>query len=87
MARSLWKGPYVDASLLRALATGPQDGCHTYSRRSVVLPQFVGSLVHVHNGKSYTAVRVSEDMIGHKFGEFATTRRRALHTRKGGKKR
>nr|QGN73920.1 ribosomal protein S19 [prasinophyte sp. MBIC10622] len=87
MARSVWKGPFVDASLLRVLSTDSQEEHYTYSRRSVVLPQFVGTVVHVHNGKSHTPVRVSEDMIGHKFGEFASTRRRAIHKRKGGKKK
>lgn len=78
MARSVWKGPFVDGYLLKkadaARASGRNDVIRTWSRRSTILPQFVGLTFGVHNGIKHIPVSVSEDMIGHKFGEFAPTR-------------
>jgi small subunit ribosomal protein S19 len=78
MARSVWKGPFVDGYMLRkadaARASGRNQIIKTWSRRSTILPQFVGLTFGVYNGKKFVPVSVNEDMIGHKFGEFAPTR-------------
>jgi small subunit ribosomal protein S19 len=76
--RSVWKGPFFDRYLLKkaevAQASGRHDVIKTWSRRSTVLPQFVGLTFGVHNGKKFVPVYVSENMVGHKLGEFAPTR-------------
>jgi|TARA_B100000965_G_scaffold220769_1_gene184707 small subunit ribosomal protein S19 len=76
--RSVWKGPFVDGYLLKkadALHTsGRKEVIRTWSRRSTILPQFVGLTFGVYNGHKFLPVLVSEDMVGHKFGEFAPTR-------------
>lgn len=78
MARSVWKGPFVDGYLLKkagtVLASGRKDVVKTWSRRSTILPQFVGVTFGVHNGHKFLPVLVTEDMVGHKLGEFAPTR-------------
>ncbi len=78
MPRSVWKGPFVDGYLLtkaeKVRLSGRKDPIKTWSRRSTVLPQFVGLNFAVHNGRKFIPVFVTEDMIGHKFGEFAPTR-------------
>lgn len=78
MARSVWKGPFVDGYLLKkaeaAQASGRHDVIKIWSRRSTILPQFVGLTFGVHNGKKHVPVSVTSNMIGHKFGEFAPTR-------------
>lgn len=78
MARSVWKGPFVDGYLLKKAdavrESGRKEIIKTWSRRSTILPQFVGLTFGVHNGKKFIPVIVSENMIGHKFGEFAPTR-------------
>ena len=78
MARSVWKGPFVDSYLLKkaeaAHASSRNDVIKIWSRRSTILPQFVGLTFGVYNGKKFVPVSVSEDMVGHKFGEFAPTR-------------
>jgi small subunit ribosomal protein S19 len=78
MARSVWKGPFVDGYLLKkaevARASGRSSVIQIWSRRSTILPQFVGLTFGVYNGKKFIPVLVSEEMIGHKFGEFAPTR-------------
>ena len=78
MTRSVWKGPFVDGYLLKKADTaqnsGRKDVIKTWSRRSTVMPQFVGLTFGVHNGQKHVPVLVSEDMVGHKFGEFAPTR-------------
>ncbi|MCB1380285.1 MAG: 30S ribosomal protein S19 [Alphaproteobacteria bacterium] len=78
MARSLWKGPFVDGYLLKkaeAARTGGRNvAIKTWSRRSTILPQFVGLTFQVHNGNKFIPVLVSEEMVGHKLGEFAPTR-------------
>lgn len=78
MARSVWKGPFVDGYLLRKAEAAHNSGKHTiiksWSRRSTIIPQFVGLTFGVYNGKKFIPVSVNEDMIGHKFGEFAPTR-------------
>lgn len=78
MARSVWKGPFVELSLLKkaekARDSGRREVIRTWSRRSTILPQFVGLTFGVHNGRKFVPVMVNERMIGHKFGEFAPTR-------------
>jgi small subunit ribosomal protein S19 len=78
VARSVWKGPFVDGYLLKkadvAQNGGKKGNIRTWSRRSTVLPQFVGLTFDVHNGHKFIPVYVSEEMVGHKFGEFAPTR-------------
>jgi small subunit ribosomal protein S19 len=78
MARSVKKGPFVDGHLMKmvetAQATKDKRPIKTWSRRSTVLPDFVGLTIAVHNGKQHIPVYVSENMVGHKLGEFALTR-------------
>ncbi len=78
MARSIWKGPFVDSYLLKKAeavrASGRNDVIKTWSRRSTILPQFVGLTFGVHNGQKFIPVMVTENMVGHKFGEFSPTR-------------
>ena len=78
MARSVWKGPFVDAYVLRkaekAREAGKSDVIKIWSRRSTILPQFVGLTFGVYNGQKHVPVQVSEEMVGHKFGEFSPTR-------------
>ncbi len=78
MARSIKKGPYVEASLLekvaRAQASGDKGVIKTWSRRSTVTPELLGFTFAVHNGKKFIPVFVTENMVGHKLGEFAPTR-------------
>jgi small subunit ribosomal protein S19 len=84
MARSVWKGPFVDGYLLKkadeARASGKHQIIKTWSRRSTILPQFVGLTFGVYNGRKFIPVAVNEDMIGHKLGEFAPTRTFNGHT-------
>ena len=78
MARSIWKGPFVDLYLLKKAETAQDANSNapikTWSRRSTILPQFVGLTFNVYNGHKFVPVSVSEDMVGHKLGEFAPTR-------------
>lgn len=78
MARSVWKGPHVDHHLLekveKAQGSQKREIIKTWSRRSVILPQFVGLTFGVYNGQKFIPVLVDEDMVGHKLGEFAPTR-------------
>ena len=78
MARSIKKGPFVDAHLLKKIeavrATNDKRPVKTWSRRSTVLPEFVGLTIAVHNGKQHVPVYDSENMVGHKLGEFSPTR-------------
>ena len=88
MARSIKKGPFVDDHLLKKVdtvrASNDKRPIKTWSRRSTILPDFVGLTIAVHNGKQHIPVYVSENMVGHKLGEFAHTRTFKGHT--GGKK-
>ncbi len=78
MARSIWKGPFVDGYLLKKAdkdrESGRSEVIKTWSRRSTILPQFVGLTFGVYNGQKHVPVLVSEEMIGHKFGEFSPSR-------------
>jgi small subunit ribosomal protein S19 len=83
MARSLRKGPYIEPSLQRkverAAASGSKQVIKTWSRRSMITPEMVGMTFHVHNGKLFMPVYVSENMVGHRLGEFAPTRKFTGH--------
>ena len=78
MTRSVWKGPFVDGHLLKKVDAQNEKNTKqvikTWSRRSTIMPQFVGLTFQVHNGKTFIPVLVSEDMVGHKLGEFSPTR-------------
>ncbi|MBK8008185.1 MAG: 30S ribosomal protein S19 [Rhizobiales bacterium] len=84
MSRSVWKGPFVDGYLLKkadaARASGRADVIKIWSRRSTILPQFVGLTFGVYNGQKHVPVSVNEEMVGHKFGEFSPTRTFTGHT-------
>ena len=78
MSRSVWKGPFVDGYMLKkaeaSRASGRNDIIKTWSRRTTILPQFVGLTFGVYNGQKFIPVLVTENMVGHKFGEFSPTR-------------
>lgn len=78
MARSIKKGPYVDEKLLKKIEqlnrSGAKRPVKTWSRRSMIVPDFVGHTFAVHNGKSHSSVFVTENMVGHRLGEFSPTR-------------
>ena len=77
MPRSIKKGPFVDQYLLdkvEKMSKGAKSAIKTWSRRSMIVPEFVGHTFNVHNGKVFTQVFVTENMVGHKLGEFAPTR-------------
>ena len=78
MARSVKKGPFVDEHLMKKVVamneSGKKDVIKTWSRRSTIFPEFVGHTFAVHNGNKFIPVYVTEDMVGHKLGEFALTR-------------
>ena len=89
MARSLKKGPYVEQCLLdkveRLNKTGEKRPIKTWSRRSMVIPDFIGHTFAVHNGKSHVTVFITENMVGHRLGEFSPTRifkKHGMHTEK-----
>jgi small subunit ribosomal protein S19 len=87
MARSLKKGPYVDAKLLKKVArldtNRRKEPIKTWARRSTISPDFVGHTFLVHNGRTHINVYVTEEMVGHKLGEFSPTRTFRGHTGKG----
>lgn len=78
MARSVWKGPFFDRYLVKKVeavqTSGRKEVIKTWSRRSTIIPQFVGVTFGVYNGHKFIPVLVSENMVGHKLGEFAPTR-------------
>jgi|TARA_Y100000287_G_scaffold104100_1_gene83270 small subunit ribosomal protein S19 len=78
MARSVWKGPYFDITLYKKVKKSKDENSKspikTWSRRSTIIPDFVGVTISVYNGKSFIPVFVTEDMVGHKLGEFSPTR-------------
>ena len=84
MSRSVWKGPFVDPSLLKKvekLKTESKSApIKTWSRKSTIIPEFVGVSFLIHNGKKFILITISEDMVGHKLGEFSPTRNFASHT-------
>lgn len=89
MSRSLKKGPYVEAHLLkkveRMTRSGEKRPIRTWSRRSMIVPEFVGHTFAVHNGKTHISVYITENMVGHRLGEFSPTRifrKHGMHTDK-----
>jgi small subunit ribosomal protein S19 len=84
MARSLKKGPYIEPSLLKKILalnqTGEKKLMKTWSRRSTISPEFVGHTLAVHNGNKFIPVYITENMVGHKLGEFAPTRTFRQHS-------
>ena len=90
MSRSIWKGPFIDGYLLKKIKnddsleknsnkTLNKKPIKTWSRRSMIIPELVGLNFHIYNGKGFIRLLVTEDMIGHKFGEFASTRKKCVH--------
>lgn len=90
MSRSVKKGPYISEKLLKKVAgmnrTGEKRVIKTWARRSTISPEMVGHTLAVHNGKQFIPVYISENMVGHKVGEFSVTRTYRGHTSKTGKK-
>ena len=84
MSRSVWKGPFVDPSLLKKvekLKTQPNPTpIKTWSRKSTIIPEFVGVSFLIYNGKKFISIKISEEMVGHKLGEFSPTRQFSGHT-------
>ena len=89
MARSLKKGPFIDGHLMKKVKavneSGKKEVIKTWSRRSTIYPEFIGHTFAVHNGKEFIPVYVTEDMVGHKLGEFALTRKFGGHGEEKGK--
>jgi small subunit ribosomal protein S19 len=87
MGRSLKKGPYVDGNLLKKIARldsgGRKEPIKTWARRSTISPEFIGHTILVHNGRHHVNVYITEEMVGHKLGEFAPTRTFRGHGSKG----
>lgn len=92
MSRSIWKGPFIDGYLLEKIkkiessndnkdTSSSKKPIKIWSRRSMIIPEFVGFNFHIYNGKGFIRLLVTEDMIGHKFGEFASTRKKCVHTK------
>ena len=84
MARSIWKGPFVEESLIKKVErekiNPSRKPIKTWSRKSTIIPDFVGVGFLIYNGRKFIPITVSEDMVGHKFGEFAPTRQFFGHT-------
>ncbi len=83
MSRSVKKGPFVDESLMKKIRnmtrSGSKKPIKTWSRRSVILPDFVGLTISVHDGRAFQSLFITENMVGHKLGEFAPTRKFRAH--------
>ena len=86
MARSIWKGPFVEESLIRKVEKTKNDPnrkpIKTWSRKSTIIPDFVGFSFLIYNGKKFIPITISEDMVGHKLGEFSPTRTFRSHIKK-----
>ena len=84
MSRSVWKGPFVDPSLLKKVEklknTPNVAPIKTWSRKCTIIPEFVGHSFLIHNGKKFIPIKISDEMVGHKLGEFAPTRQFSGHT-------
>ena len=84
MSRSIKKGPYVDEKLLKKIqklmSTGETKSIKTWARSSTITPEFVGHNFNIHNGRKFITVYITENMVGHKLGEFAPTRTFKMHT-------
>ena len=84
MSRSVWKGPFVDPSLIKKVDKlkdqSNKPPIKTWSRKSTIIPEFVGYSFLIHNGKKFIPIKISEEMVGHKLGEFSPTRQFSGHT-------
>jgi len=84
MSRSVWKGPFIDPSLIKKVEKQKKEmnskPIKTWSRKSTIIPDFVGVSFLIHNGKKFILITISEDMVGHKLGEFSPTRQFRGHT-------
>ena len=84
MSRSVWKGPFVDPSLIKKVeklkTQSSPTPIKTWSRKSTIIPEFVGISFLIHNGKKFIPIKISEEMVGHKLGEFSPTRQFPGHT-------
>jgi len=84
MSRAVWKGPFVDPSLIKKVEKQKNEinskPIKTWSRKSTIIPDFVGLSFLIHNGKKFISLTISEDMVGHKLGEFSPTRQFSGHT-------
>jgi len=84
MSRSIWKGPFVDPSLLKKVeklkTQANPTPIKTWSRKSTIIPEFVGISFLIYNGKKFIPIKISEEMVGHKLGEFSPTRQFSGHT-------
>ena len=84
MSRAIWKGPFVDPNLIKKvekLKNQPnKPPIKTWSRKSTIIPEFIGHSFLIHNGKKFIPIRISEEMVGHKLGEFSPTRQFSGHT-------
>ena len=84
MSRSVWKGPFVDPSLIKKVEKQKTQGStipiKTWSRKSTIIPEFIGISFLIHNGKKFIPIKISEEMVGHKLGEFSPTRQFVGHT-------
>ena len=84
MSRSVWKGPFVDPSLLKKVEKQKSQNkpmpIKTWSRKSTIIPEFIGISFLIYNGKKFIPIKISEEMVGHKLGEFSPTRQFSGHT-------
>ena len=84
MSRSVWKGPFVDPNLIKKVEKlndkSNKSPIKTWSRKSTIIPEFIGHSFLIHNGKKFILIRISEEMVGHKLGEFSPTRQFSGHT-------
>ena len=84
MARAIWKGPFVEESLIKKVEKQKKDTnrkpIKTWSRKSTIIPDFVGTSFLIYNGKKFIPITISEDMVGHKLGEFVLTRTFRMHS-------
>lgn len=87
MSRAKWKGPYIENTLLRNFNNLKKHELMTFSRSSTILHKFVGSSFKIHNGKTFVNLKITENMVGFKFGEFASTRKKFVFKKKKKKKK
>ena len=84
MSRSVWKGPFVDPALIKKVEKlkdkSNKPPIKTWSRKSTIIPEFIGHSFLIHNGKKFIPIKISEEMVGHKLGEFSPTRQFSGHT-------
>ena len=84
MSRSVWKGPFVDPSLIKKVENlknqSNKSPIKTWSRKSTIIPEFIGVSFLIYNGKKFIPIKISEEMVGHKLGEFSPTRQFSGHT-------